>query len=197
MQRRFGRSRNGASVFTWWELLPRCILIFSVLCSNDCGAVCQGSGNKLGTTWDVNQTWRSRHDKYSTVETSLFLGYYEIMDCKAGNNNVWLKFTHFQTNSYMLLVMVLTDRSQIMMKLQIQKIFLKEINTQRNVCHTKFLVFRLKWWPGRTDVLSKTQNICSPVMLLYNAFLLDTSDFTMPEVIHWDFIEVFSRTRRW
>ena len=41
------------------------------------------------------------------------------------------------------------------------------------------------------------QNICSFVIVLYNAFVLDTSDFTLPEVTHWHFIEVFSRTRKW
>lgn len=88
MQHQFCRSRNEANVFTWRELLPRCFLIVSVLCINDCAVSCEGSGHELGTTWDVNQTWRSRQDKYSTVEISLFLGYYEIMDGKAGNNNV-------------------------------------------------------------------------------------------------------------
>ena len=41
------------------------------------------------------------------------------------------------------------------------------------------------------------QNICSLVIVLYNAFVLDTSDFTLPEVTHCHFIEVFSRTRKW
>ena len=62
--------------------------MFPVLCTNDCAIACKGSGHELGTTWDVNQRWRSRQDKYSTVEISLFLGYYEIMDGKARNNNV-------------------------------------------------------------------------------------------------------------
>ena len=51
-------------------------------------------------------------------------------------------------------------------------------------------------WQSDTCPLLK-QNICSLVIVLYNAFVLDTSDFTLPEVTHWHFIEVFSRTRKW